>query len=168
MAGLDDPSTPAERLPPSTTDSTPAARLREMDAQRKAIEEEAEAIATELTSPGLNGEPPVGIDAPLVDSEGFPRADVDLYNARRKRQRSQRADGQLHRDLLWLLLYFLAMKSAVLFCGCRVVVVQVCVFRTSAATGVTSTAAHVQLRVQLPTTLRTCQPTHLLILLLRQ
>ena len=41
----------------------------------------------ELTSPGPNGEPPVGIKGPLVDSEGFPRGDVDIYNARRKRAR---------------------------------------------------------------------------------
>lgn len=56
-------------------------------AQRDAFEIEADAIYSELTSPGLNGEPPAGIKDPLVDSEGFPRGDLDIYNVRRKRQR---------------------------------------------------------------------------------
>ena len=31
--------------------------------------------------------PPIGIDAPLVDREGFPRADIDVYRARALRKR---------------------------------------------------------------------------------
>ena len=35
--------------------------------EKEAIELEVDAITAELTSPGINGEPPVGISAPLVD-----------------------------------------------------------------------------------------------------
>lgn len=56
-------------------------------AQREAFEIEADAIHSELMSPGLNGEAPAGIKDPLVDAEGFPRGDLDIYNVRRKRQR---------------------------------------------------------------------------------
>lgn len=31
--------------------------------------------------------PPIGIDAPLVDAEGYPRADIDVYRARTLRRR---------------------------------------------------------------------------------
>ena len=61
--------------------------LKQLLAQREALEIEAEAIVAELTSPGPNSEPPIGIKDPLVDNEGFPRGDVDIYNARRKRAR---------------------------------------------------------------------------------
>ena len=61
--------------------------LKQLMAQREALELEAEAIVAELTSPGPNGEPPVGIKDPLVDKEGFPRGDIDIYNARQKRSR---------------------------------------------------------------------------------
>lgn len=47
---------------------------------KQAIEEEIEAFVAELTSgnnPGLNG--------PLVDAEGFPRADIDVYRVRQLR-----------------------------------------------------------------------------------
>lgn len=56
-------------------------------AQRTSYEVEADAIHSELTSPGLNGEPPAGIKDPLVDDEGFPRGDIDIYNVRQKRHR---------------------------------------------------------------------------------
>lgn len=62
-------------------------RLNRLIAQREALELEADAIASELNSPGPNGEPPAGIKSPLVDNEGFPRADIDLFNIRSKRQR---------------------------------------------------------------------------------
>jgi 26S proteasome non-ATPase regulatory subunit 9 len=62
-------------------------RLRQLSAQREALEIEADAIASELTSVGPNGEAPAGVKGPLVDSEGYPRSDVDLYNVRGKRNR---------------------------------------------------------------------------------
>ena len=61
--------------------------LQELIAQRDALEIEAEAIGNELTSVGVNGEPPIGLKTPLVDAEGFPRGDIDVYNARQKRHR---------------------------------------------------------------------------------
>ena len=61
--------------------------LKQLLAQREALEIEADAIVAELTSPGPNGEPPIGIKDLLIDKEGFPRGDIDIYNARRKRAR---------------------------------------------------------------------------------
>lgn len=63
------------------------ARLRQLSAQREALEIEADAIASELMSVGPNGEAPAGVKGPLVDSDGYPRSDVDLYNVRGKRNR---------------------------------------------------------------------------------
>lgn len=62
-------------------------RMNRLLAQREALEIEAEAITSELTSPGPNGEPPAGIKDPLIDAEGFPRSDIDLLNVRAKRHR---------------------------------------------------------------------------------
>ena len=62
-------------------------RLNQLISQRDALEAEAEAIASELTSPGPAGQPPAGIRDPLVDKEGFPRGDIDIYNVRAKRHR---------------------------------------------------------------------------------
>ena len=39
--------------------------------QRDVLEIEADAIHSELTSPGVNGEPPAGIKDSLIDSEGI-------------------------------------------------------------------------------------------------
>jgi 26S proteasome non-ATPase regulatory subunit 9 len=61
--------------------------LNQLIAQRDALEIEADAIASELRSPGPNGEPATGIKTPLVDVEGYPRGDIDIYNARLKRNR---------------------------------------------------------------------------------
>ena len=46
-------------------------RLNMLLAQREALEMEADAIGSELKSPGPNGEPPAGLKDPLVDAEGF-------------------------------------------------------------------------------------------------
>jgi len=62
-------------------------QLKKLDVQKQALESEAQAIVQELTSPGENGEPPMGIDTPLVDPEGYPRADVDVFRARTLRKR---------------------------------------------------------------------------------
>ena len=61
--------------------------LNRMAAQRDALELEAEAIASELNSPGPNNELPAGIKTSLIDKEGFPRGDIDLFNVKAKRQR---------------------------------------------------------------------------------
>ena len=51
--------------------------LNALNAQRQALEHEAAAITSELTD-SSSGKPPMGIDTPLVDAEGYPRADIDL------------------------------------------------------------------------------------------
>jgi 26S proteasome regulatory subunit N4 len=58
--------------------------LKMLDVQRQALEQEAGAIASELTAvnPANPTAAPVGIDTPLVDAEGYPRGDVDIYRAR--------------------------------------------------------------------------------------
>jgi len=61
--------------------------LLDLDKRRASIEEEAQAIEEELESPGPNGAPCPGVHSPLVDQEGFPRADIDVYNVRHKRHR---------------------------------------------------------------------------------
>ncbi|RQM15883.1 hypothetical protein DD237_005538 [Peronospora effusa] len=58
---------------------------------KQALEEEIEAIATELTSeknPGLHGS--------LVDAEGFPRADIDVYRIRQLRHSMARKQTDHH------------------------------------------------------------------------
>lgn len=62
-------------------------KLAALIAQRDALEIEADAITSELTSPGLNGQPPAGIKGSLVDSEDYPRGDIDIYNVVNKRKR---------------------------------------------------------------------------------
>ena len=62
-------------------------QLSSLDAQRKSLEAEAEAIGSELTAEQPNGAPPMGIDTPLVDREGYPRGDIDVYRARELRGR---------------------------------------------------------------------------------
>lgn len=61
--------------------------LRELITQRDALEIEADVIASQLRAPGVNGEAPIGINTPLVDREGFPRGDINIYEAKTKRQR---------------------------------------------------------------------------------
>jgi len=61
--------------------------LATLDIQRKAMENEADAILSELTNPPSEGVEPMGLDTPLVDKEGYPRADIDVYRARTQRNR---------------------------------------------------------------------------------
>jgi len=62
--------------------------LKALDVQRKSLEAEAEAIIDELNSPPVDGNgAPMGIDTPLVDKEGYPRNDIDIYRARTLRKR---------------------------------------------------------------------------------
>lgn len=89
-------------------------KLLSLDVQRQALEQEASIIVAELTSDtitvvvddttnnndnnknddAVNGDgrthktsPPMGIDTPLVDADGYPRNDIDLYRARTLRGR---------------------------------------------------------------------------------
>ena len=73
----------------NTTDMTKTLKstLATLDVQRKSLEMEAEAITSELTTPPSPDVPPMGIDTPLVDREGYPRGDVDVYRARELRHR---------------------------------------------------------------------------------
>lgn len=68
--------------------STKRQELLLLSNQKQSLETEAEAIISELTSqqPDSNV-PPMGIDTPLVDSEGYPRSDIDIYRARHLRKR---------------------------------------------------------------------------------
>lgn len=61
--------------------------LNVLSAQRDALEAEADAIHSELTSPGVNGEPPAGIKTSFIDAEGYPRGDIDIFNVKDKRRR---------------------------------------------------------------------------------
>lgn len=51
--------------------------------EKEAAEAEIAGIVEELTS-GVN---PGGVSGPLVDAEGFPRADIDVYRVRHLRHR---------------------------------------------------------------------------------
>ena len=55
--------------------------LKQLDDKRLNLEAEATGIKGELVSMGA------GVTDPLVDKEGFPRADVDVYRARELRGR---------------------------------------------------------------------------------
>lgn len=64
--------------------------------QRESLEAEGMAIISELTtSPGTTTDidgnetliPPAGIDTPVVDKEGYPRNDIDIYRVRTLRGR---------------------------------------------------------------------------------
>jgi 26S proteasome non-ATPase regulatory subunit 9 len=56
--------------------------LLELEERKRAIVEEAEALLEVLNAPLPDGSPGVGLTGKLVDDEGFPRADVDLYQVR--------------------------------------------------------------------------------------
>ncbi|CDI75520.1 26S Proteasome non-ATPase regulatory subunit 9, putative [Eimeria praecox] len=57
--------------------SSLAAEAQEIYRQRQQLEERMEALAGFLTSEGMPG-----LDGPLVDEEGFPRADIDVHAVR--------------------------------------------------------------------------------------
>jgi 26S proteasome regulatory subunit N4 len=60
-------------------------RIHELMRQKEKLENEANLLTHQLLSPGPNGQPPAGLKDPLVDQDGFPRGDVDLYEIRRQR-----------------------------------------------------------------------------------
>lgn len=62
-------------------------KLSTLHVQRQALESEAEAIISELTTPPAPDVKPAGIDDPLVDREGYPRGDIDVYRVRTLRGR---------------------------------------------------------------------------------
>jgi len=65
---------------------TDSSELLNIDKRRKALEEEAQAITDELTT-SIDGKPPMGVSTPLIDEEGYPRGDIDVYRARHLRKR---------------------------------------------------------------------------------
>lgn len=61
--------------------------LKSIDEQRANMDAEMEAIVCELNSVPEGGGAPMGVDTPLVDREGYPRNDVDVFRARDLRRR---------------------------------------------------------------------------------
>jgi 26S proteasome regulatory subunit N4 len=72
---------------PQTSAERRMERIRELMRQRDELESEANILTHQLLSPGPNGQPPAGLKDPLVDQDGFPRGDIDLYEIRRQRNR---------------------------------------------------------------------------------
>ncbi|KAI0661941.1 hypothetical protein C8Q70DRAFT_1043186 [Cubamyces menziesii] len=68
-------------LPPRMTNSASADQVRSLMARKDAIAAEMEAQFSILQSNSVN------MDTPLVDSEGFPRADIDVWAVRHARVR---------------------------------------------------------------------------------
>lgn len=92
--------------------------LASLDAQRKALEHEADAILLELTTPPEEGVEPMGLDTPLVDFDGYPRNDIDVYRARSQRNRFNviKTDHkELERKIEALLLQLASMKVRKMF-----------------------------------------------------
>jgi len=63
--------------------------LKALNIQRQSLEQESGAILAELTAvdPTKPTVPPMGVDTPLTDPEGYPRNDIDVYRARTLRGR---------------------------------------------------------------------------------
>lgn len=73
----------------TTPDMTVATRqsLQALYVQRQSLEQEGQVIVQELTSPGEDGAPAAGIDHPLIDPDGYPRGDIDVFRVRSQRGR---------------------------------------------------------------------------------
>jgi 26S proteasome regulatory subunit N4 len=73
------------------SDQLSAARqsVKALNIQRQSLEMESDAIVSELTAvnPEQPTAPPMGVDTPLTDAEGFPRNDIDVFRARTLRGR---------------------------------------------------------------------------------
>jgi Nas2 N_terminal domain/PDZ domain len=73
------------------SDQLSAARqsVKALNMQRQSLEMESAAIVSELTevNPEQPTAPPMGVDTPLTDAEGFPRNDIDVFRARTLRGR---------------------------------------------------------------------------------
>jgi len=61
--------------------------LISLDGQKRNIESEADAIIHELNTPPADGVEPIGLTGLLVDADGYPRNDIDVYRARSIRNR---------------------------------------------------------------------------------
>ncbi|GFR41723.1 hypothetical protein Agub_g2474 [Astrephomene gubernaculifera] len=68
-------------IPRSSVDAL-RQELRDLDNQRRAIEDEIALLSERLNAPGQPG-----IKGSLLDKEGFPRADIDVAQVRRDRNR---------------------------------------------------------------------------------
>ena len=70
--------------------------LTKLDMKKKNMEHEADALFLELTTPSAEGVEPMGLDTPLVDGDGYPRGDIDVYRCRtlRRRFRQLKTDHQ--------------------------------------------------------------------------
>jgi len=77
--------------PAATKTATVRRYLKRLGVEREALECEMKGIVSELTS----GENAIGIDTALVDKEGYPRGDIDIYRARTLRKRY----GEIEKDL---------------------------------------------------------------------
>lgn len=77
-------TSPADQLQRSAREN-----LKKLDVKRQALEAEAAAIVDELLAPPPDdaGGEPMGVDTPLVDADGYPRADIDVFRARTLRHR---------------------------------------------------------------------------------
>jgi hypothetical protein len=100
---------------PTVDDEEAALRkvLGTLDVQRKAMENEADVIYLELTTSPEDGIEPMGVDTPLVDPEGYPRADIDVYRARTLRNRFrilQTDHKEISQKLEGLLVQLAALK----------------------------------------------------------
>ena len=87
-------------LPPRMNNSASADQVRSLMARKDAIEAEMEAQFSILQSNSVN------MDTPLVDPEGFPRADIDVWAVRHARVRiiELRNDHQALMDKIMLAL----------------------------------------------------------------
>jgi 26S proteasome non-ATPase regulatory subunit 9 len=74
-------------------------RLHALNARRDGIEGELGMLVEVLQSASCGA---VGLKGALIDSEGFPRADVDLYDVRRKRHRVAVLQTD-HKDIMQVL-----------------------------------------------------------------
>jgi len=88
--------------------------LAQADVQRRSMELEADAIYLELTTPPSEGVQPMGLDTPLIDADGYPRGDIDLYRARDLRNRFrvlQTDHKEIEAKIQNLLLKLAALKN---------------------------------------------------------
>lgn len=99
--------------------------LAALDIKRKALEMEADAIHAELTSQGPEGQPPMGVDTPLVDPDGYPRADIDVYRARTLRGRLSTIQTD-HKALMKDIEQGLAKLAALKVCLIKVTFAMLC------------------------------------------
>ena len=62
--------------------SSMRSELLELGNRQHRIEAEIAGIASELQDPAMGGGQPVGLKGNLLDADGFPRADIDIYAVR--------------------------------------------------------------------------------------